>query len=105
LVAAGSPVTLYASANDLAMVASKGFGGAQRAGDTGKGVIIINGLETIDATKADTNLFWGVGHGYVADSPQMLHDLHELVVARLRATKRGDLEEVSTASDAYWRFR
>jgi len=105
LVASGSRMTLYASANDLAMVASTGFGGAPRAGDMREGVTIIDGVETIDATKADTNLFWGVGHGYVADSPQMLHDLHDLVVAKLRAGKRAALEEVSTVSGVYWRFR
>jgi esterase/lipase superfamily enzyme len=105
LLAAGSPVTLYASANDLAMVASKGFGGAPRAGDARNGVTLITGVETIDATRVDTNLFWGLGHAYVADSPQLLHDLHDLVVARLRAAKRSDLEEVSTAGGAYWRFK
>ena len=105
LVAAGSPITLYASANDLAMLASKEFGGAPRAGDTRTGVLIFTGVETIDATKADTNLFWGVGHAYVADSPQMLHDLHDLVVAKLRAAKRQDLESVTTEQGAYWRFK
>jgi esterase/lipase superfamily enzyme len=40
LAAAGSPVTLYASANDLAMVASRELGGAPRAGDTRQGVVV-----------------------------------------------------------------
>jgi esterase/lipase superfamily enzyme len=105
LAAAGSPVTLYASANDLAMLASKDFGGAPRAGDARAGVIVVRGVETIDATKVDTNLFWGLGHAYIADSPQMLHDLHDLVVARLRAARRSDLEEVPRAEGPYWRFK
>ena len=53
LAAAGSPVTLYASAKDLAMVASRHLGGAPRAGDTRQGVVVVKGVETIDATKAD----------------------------------------------------
>jgi len=105
LRAAGSPVTLYASANDLAMLASKKFGGASRLGDARGGVVIVSGVETIDATKADTNLFWGIGHAYVADSPGMLHDLHDLVVTRLRAAQRSDLEQVPNAQGAYWQFK
>jgi esterase/lipase superfamily enzyme len=105
LVAAGKPVTVYASAKDLAMVASKDFGGYPRLGDARNGIVVIRGVESVDATEVDTNLFWGIGHSYVADSPQMLHDLHDLLVARLRAAQRGDLEEVSTAAGAYWRFK
>ncbi len=76
-----------------------------RAGDTRAGVLILSGVETIDATKADTNLFWGIGHGYVADSPEMLRDLHDLAVTRLRAARRASLEQVPTSSGAYWRFK
>ena len=105
LAAVGKPVTVYASAKDLAMVASKDFGGYPRLGDARNGIVIVRGVESIDATGVDTNLFWGIGHSYVADSPQMLHDLHDLVVARLRAAQRGDLEEVPTERGAYWRFK
>jgi hypothetical protein len=87
------------------MLASKKFGGASRLGDARGGVVIVSGIETIDATKADTNLFWGVGHAYVADSPEMLHDLHDLVVTRLRAAQRSDLEQVPNAQGAYWQFK
>lgn len=104
LAATGSPVTLYASAKDLAMVASQKFGGAPRAGDTRHGVVVVKGVETIDATKADAN-FWGLGHGYVANSPKILHDLHDLIVSRLRAAQRGDLEEVAAETGVYWRFK
>jgi len=104
LAAAGPPVTLYASANDLAMVASQRLGGAPRAGDTRQGVVVVKGVETIDATKADTN-FWGFGHGYVADSPKILHDLHDLIVSRLRAAQRGNLEAVAAEGGVYWRFK
>jgi esterase/lipase superfamily enzyme len=104
LAAAGPPVTLYASSKDLAMVASQQLGGAPRAGDTRQGVVVVKGVETIDATKADTS-FWGLGHGYVADSPRILHDLHDLIVSRLRAAQRGSLEEVAGEGGVYWRFK
>jgi len=104
LAAAGSPVTLYASARDLAMVASQQLGGAPRAGDTRQGVVVVKGVETIDATKADTNS-WGFGHGYVSNSPKILHDLHDLIVSRLRAAQRGNLEAVAAEGGVYWRFK
>jgi esterase/lipase superfamily enzyme len=104
LAAAGSPVTLYASSRDLAMVASQQFGGAPRAGDTRQGVVVVEGVETIDATKADTS-FWGLGHGYVANNPKILHDLHDLIVSRLRAAQRANLEAVAADGGVYWRFK
>jgi hypothetical protein len=47
---------LYASSEDLALVASKSVHGAQRAGDSGPGLVLVPGIETIDATGIDTSL-------------------------------------------------
>jgi len=105
LVVAGSPVTLYASSLDLAMVASQKLGGAPRAGDVRSGVIVVPGVESIDATKADTNLFWGTGHAYIADDSDMLMHLHDVAVDHLPAARRARLEQVSTAQGVYWRFK
>ena len=86
------------------MVASERLGGAPRAGDTRRGVVVVKGVETIDATKADA-AFWGLGHGYLASSPKILHDLHGLIVSRLRAAQRGNLEQVVADGGVYWRFK
>jgi esterase/lipase superfamily enzyme len=42
-----SPVTLYASSEDLALAASKKVHGYPRAGDSGQGLVVVPGIETI----------------------------------------------------------
>src|SRR5450830_1960980 len=55
LAGARNPVTLYASSQDLALAASKAVHGYPRAGDSGAGMLIVAGVETIDATGVDTS--------------------------------------------------
>lgn len=68
-------------------------------------MIIVPGVESIDATRADTNLFWGTGHAYIADEPEMLNDLHDVAVTHLPAARRTRLESVATGQGVYWRFK
>jgi esterase/lipase superfamily enzyme len=53
--------TLYASSKDWALKLSKGFHGSPRAGESGKNIVIVKGIDTLDATKVDTSLF---GHSF-----------------------------------------
>lgn len=106
LVASKAPVTLYASSRDEALTAAKKINGGPRAGDADGGLIVFSGIETIDATNIDTNLFWGLGHAYLADSRNVLSDLSNLVVKGLRATSRYGLEPVPGPSGLpYWKFK
>ncbi len=45
-----NPVTLYVSKDDMALKASKLAHGYPRAGDVSDGLVLINGIETVDAT-------------------------------------------------------
>ena len=65
LVASGRPITLYASSKDLALVASKKVHGYARAGDAGPGLVVLPGIETIDASTVDTSL---LAHSYFAET-------------------------------------
>ena len=47
-----------------------------RAGDAGQNLVIVNGIDTIDASALDTNL---VGHSYYGDNRSLLTDLYTLV--------------------------
>lgn len=106
LVASKSSVTLYASSRDGALTAAKKINGEPRAGDSDGGLVVVKGIETIDATNADTNLFWGLGHAYVADSRNILSDLSYLIVKGLHATSRYGLEPVPAPSGTqYWKFK
>jgi len=90
-------VTLYASSNDEALVASKKLHGYPRAGDSGEGLVLVPGIDTIDVSDLDTSL---LGHSYYGDSDTVLADLSELLHesrppglrSHLRAMVRGQLQ-------------
>lgn len=102
LAAAGRPITLYASADDLALAASRKVHQYPRAGDTKGGPVLVPGIETIDATGMDTAL---LGHSYIAESNSVLADLHDLVRNNLRADQRSSLGAVETPAGRYWTFK
>lgn len=102
LAAAGRPITLYASSRDRALAASKKVHGYPRAGDSGRGLVVVRGIETIDATAVDTNL---LGHSYFADSRSVLSDIFYLVREGRRAEQRFGLRAVDVEAGRYWLFK
>lgn len=101
LTAAQHPVTLYASSEDLALVASKTVHGYPRAGDSGAGMLILPGIETIDATGVDTGF---LKHSYFAEQRSALSDMFYLIHDNRRADQRF-LDAVDTPRGRYWSFR
>lgn len=99
----GVNATIYASASDLALAASKAIHDFARVGDTTDGVKIYSGFETIDATAAApvTRAF---GHSYIMDSPRVIADLADLIIHRKRASARA-LDPRETAPNNYWVLR
>lgn len=102
LVSAGRPVTLYASSGDMALAASRKVHGYARAGDSGHGLVVLPGLETIDATGVDTSL---LGHSYFADTRTVLSDMHALIRSGLRPAQRAGLVGVQSGDGGYWEFQ
>lgn len=102
LTASGRPITLYASSGDLALAASKQVHGYARAGDSGAGLVVIRGIETIDATGMDTSL---LGHSYFADSRSVLSDLFNIVRNHQQADQRFGLRRVESPIGRYWTFK
>ena len=102
LINGGRPITLYASTKDLALAASKLVNGAPRAGDAGAGLVVIRGIETIDASAVDTSL---VGHSYFAEERSVLADVFYLVREGFRADKRFGLRVRNIDRGRYWVFR
>lgn len=70
-----------------------------RAGDSGAGLVVLRGIETIDDTNVDTSLFWALGHGYVADNRNILSDLHYLIEESLWVNSRFGLLVAPGPSD------
>jgi esterase/lipase superfamily enzyme len=102
LVASGPPITLYASSKDLALAASKQVRGYPRAGDSGAGLVVMKGIETVDATEADTSL---IGHSYYAETRSVLSDIFYLMGEGRRPDQRFGLRAVDTEAGRYWVIR
>jgi esterase/lipase superfamily enzyme len=70
-------ITLYASNHDRALTASKKLNGSYpRAGDSSHSVVVVQGVDTIDASAVDTNL---IGHFYYAENRSVLSDIFDLL--------------------------
>jgi esterase/lipase superfamily enzyme len=95
-------VTLYASSEDKALQISKTFHGYPRAGDSGSGLVVVSGIETIDATDVDTSF---LGHSYFAESRSVLSDIFYLIRDGKRANDRFALKPVETPNGRYWIFK
>ncbi len=94
-------VTLYASSHDKAMLASEEINGFWRAGDAGKNIVVIPGIDTIDVSLVDTNL---IGHFYYGENRSVLTDMMNLITTDDPPSKRCRLQQTGIAPKLYWRF-
>jgi esterase/lipase superfamily enzyme len=97
-----SRCTLYASSEDLALKASRELrSGLRRAGESGDTLLVVNGIDTIDASNVDTSL---LGHGYFGERV-VLGDIFYLLKDRKGPNDRYGLQARRTLSDrGYWEF-
>ena len=94
-------VTLYASSNDEALVASKKIHGYPRAGESGEGIVVAQGIDTIDVSALDTSL---LGHSYYGDNETVLIDLAQLLHEEKSPDLRSRLKERFSDRLRYWIF-
>jgi esterase/lipase superfamily enzyme len=94
--------TLYASSNDLALRASQQWAAHPRAGQSGPDIVVVAGVDTIDASELDTGL---MGHSYYGDRRTVLADLFYVIRDGLAPTARFGLTAMTHPSGLdYWRF-
>lgn len=91
--------TLYASSNDVALYASETLAAFPRAGDTRGGIVVVNGIDTIDASAVDTSL---VGHSYFADNASVLADIEDIFRQHVAPDQRPHLRAVEAEGGRYW---
>ena len=94
--------TLYASSADRALLASKAVNGYPRAGDAGPGLVIADGVDTVDATLVDTNL---LGHSYIGDNNSILADVFDLLKDGSPPTARFRLAPRDKDGKRYFYFK
>jgi esterase/lipase superfamily enzyme len=96
--------TLYASSRDVALLASKIVHGYPRAGEAGEALVVVDGVDTIDASLVDTSLI-GLHHSYFGSARSILSDMFNLIVQELAPEQRFDLQATGTAPKKYWNYR
>lgn len=102
LIESEARVTLYASSKDLALKGSQKFNGEPRAGDILPAPVLLEGMETVDASEVDTSL---LGHSYYGDSTTVVSDLYHLIKHGRPAWLRPALSRVKTPAGTLYRFR
>ena len=103
----GRGITLYCSANDRAMIASRQVaGGVPRAGDVPHdGPLIIPGVDTIDVTETSTDLL-ALNHSTYAEKSALLNDIGLLLQTGERPPEKRVpiLRKVSTGRGSFWQY-
>ena len=76
----------------------------RRLGDAGPGLLILSGMDTIDATAVDTSF---LGHSYFAENRSVLSDIFYLVRGGLPLSQqlRAALEAAGTPPEQDWIFK
>jgi esterase/lipase superfamily enzyme len=96
--------TLYASSRDVALKASRVVHGYPRAGEAGTSLVVVDGVDTIDASKVDTSLI-GLHHSYFGSKRSILSDMFDLIAQRLDPDKRFELQAAGDVGTKYWAYR
>ncbi|QBE66244.1 alpha/beta hydrolase [Pseudoduganella lutea] len=98
LVAAGTVVTLYAASGDEALRAAHQTRDVPRAGDSGAVLLPVAGVQTIDASAADTSF---TGAPQTAPGHSILADIRQLIAGQPAAGRSG-LQAVESPIGHHW---
>lgn len=94
--------TLYVSGSDVALATSRKLAGDHpRAGESGAGMVVIPGMDTVDASAVGDDLF---GHEYFGESAPVLNDIRLLLRDGDGAAERPGLERDFHLGRSYWRL-
>jgi esterase/lipase superfamily enzyme len=104
---AGKIKELYASDSDWALSFSRYVNSPHdryiaRAGNGGDNILILPGLETVDATRL-SSIWSGYGHSYVFENKRAIHDIDQILNLGRKADERG-LERREKNGATFWMF-
>lgn len=95
-------ITLYASSADEALKLSNKLHAMQRAGESGDGVVVVDGVDSIDVSRLDTGF---LGHSYFAEHKSVIADLMTLLRHGKAPSERPPLTgKLTSAAARYWEF-
>lgn len=95
-------ITLYASSNDHALHLSTFIRrwNHPRAGESGNSIVVLNGIDTIDASDVNTDL---LGHGYFSSTESLINDIYHMFQHEFPPGER-NLREREKNHIPYWFF-
>ncbi len=100
-------ITLYASAEDRALLAAKIYArGIPRAGDVPTdGPVVVPGIDTIDITAVGSSLF-SLNHSEYAENRLLAEDIGQLLQKGVHppTARNSTLRLVNFSGGSYWRF-
>jgi esterase/lipase superfamily enzyme len=99
-------VTLYASATDRALLASRQFWSTPRAGEVPtEGPFVLDGIDTIDVTALSTEVF-GLNHSGFAERTPLIADIRQLIQKNMRPpeSREPKLQRVPAGERQFWRY-
>lgn len=95
-------ITLYASSKDLALYWSTRYRTEdKRAGQSGDDIVIVNGVETVDASKVDCSL---IGHGYFTETRELINDIFQIIKHSFTPPQRNLMPVIIQEKGQYWQF-
>jgi esterase/lipase superfamily enzyme len=97
-----SRTTIYASSADKALIGSQFLHGYSRLGESGPGLTVLPGMDTVDASVVNTSL---LGHSYYGDATSVIADLYELLIMNKPPQERFHLRARRRNGLTYWEFR
>lgn len=98
---ASKRITLYTSSEDLALKASKQVNGAPRAGDSAEGILLVDGIDTVDVSGVDQSI---LVHSYFMESERVMGDIREMLKGNLPAAQRKPLTSVKMPKGIFWKI-
>jgi esterase/lipase superfamily enzyme len=93
-------ITLYASSDDKALLASRLLHDNSRLGESGEYLTVIDGMDTIDSTGVDPST---LGHSYFSSTQTLLADIHNVIIKGSDPAQR-NLKTVEQSSHKYWKM-
>jgi esterase/lipase superfamily enzyme len=99
----GIPTTLYASSRDKALMLSKTFHDQQRIGEGGENMIVMDGINSIDASAVKSSF---LGHSYYADNRSVISDIYYILQGVYDPNNRvGLLRNNTNRNEYFWYFK
>ena len=105
----GRGITMYVSANDVALGISKRFaGGVPRAGDVPEdlGPAVVAGIDTIDVSALSTE-YLALNHSGYAEKSALIQDIEKVLRTGERPPERRlpALQRIPSEKGDFWRYK